>query len=72
MRNGGIYRYPKVGIASSRWEKLTLFWLKTFAGLSVVWFDFALLLLAIRESSMLSLVLPSTWASAISNALPFG
>jgi hypothetical protein len=46
--------------------------LKTLAGLSVVWFDFALLLLAIRESLMLSYLLPSTWASAIYNALPFG
>ena len=46
--------------------------LKTLVGLSVVWFDFALLLLAVRESSMLSYLLPSTWVSAISNALPFG
>jgi hypothetical protein len=46
--------------------------LKTLAGLSVVWFDFALLLLAVRESLMLSYLLPSTWVLAISNALPFG
>jgi len=56
-----IYRYPQGGIASLRWEKWTLFLLKTFAGLSVVFFDFALLLLAVRESSMLSYLLPSTW-----------
>jgi hypothetical protein len=34
--------------------------LKTLAGLSVVWFDFALLLLAVRESLMLSYLLRLT------------
>jgi hypothetical protein len=32
----------------------------------------SLLLLAIKESSILSSVLPSTWVLAISNVLPFG
>jgi hypothetical protein len=72
MRNVAIYRYPQGGIALSRWTRWTGYLLKTFAGLSVAWFDFALLLLAVRESLMLSYLLPSTWASAISNALPFG
>jgi hypothetical protein len=72
MRSVGIYRYPRDGIALSRWTRWTGYFLKTFVGLSVVWFDFALLLLAVRESLMLSSVLPSTWVLAISNALPFG
>jgi hypothetical protein len=72
MRSVGIYRYPRAGTGFSRWTRWTGYFLKTLAGLSVVWFDFALLLLAVKESSMLSYLLPSTWASAISNALPFG
>jgi hypothetical protein len=56
-----IYRYPRVGIASSLWERWILFLLRIFAGLSVVFFDFALLLLVAKESLILSLVLPSTW-----------
>jgi hypothetical protein len=61
MRSGKIYRYPKVGIASSLWERWMLYLLKTFAGLSVAWLDFALLLLIAKESSILSYLLPSTW-----------
>ena len=52
--------------------EVTLFLLKTFAGLSVVFFDFALLLLAVRESSMLSSLLPSTWVSVICNVVRCG
>ncbi len=72
MRNVAIYRYPQGGIALSRWTRWTGYFLKTLAGLSVAWFDFALLLLAVRESLMLSYLLPSTWGLAISNVLPFG
>jgi hypothetical protein len=70
--NAKIYRYPQGGIALSRWTRWIGYLLKTLAGLSVVWFDFALLLLAIKESSILSSVLPSTWVLVISSVLPFG
>jgi hypothetical protein len=72
MRSGVIYRYPLAGTESSPWEKLTLFLLKTLAVLSAVYLDCVLLLLAVREFSILSLVFPSTWASAISSVLPLG
>ena len=49
MRIARIYRYQKVGIASSVWERWTLFLLKILAGLSVVFFDFALLLLVAKD-----------------------
>jgi hypothetical protein len=61
MRSVGIYRYPQAGIGLSQWTRWTGYLLKTLAGLSVVWFDFALLLLAVRESLMLSYLLPLTW-----------
>jgi hypothetical protein len=51
--NGAIYRYPRAGIASSRWERWTLYLLKILAGLSAAWPDFALVLLVIKGSSML-------------------
>jgi hypothetical protein len=54
MRSARIYRYPQAGTGFSRWTRWTGYFLKTFVGLSVVWFDFALLLLAVRESLMLS------------------
>ena len=72
MRSVKVYRYPQAGIALSRWTRWIEYLLKTLVGLSVVWFDFALLLLAVRESLMLSYLLPSTWVSAISSVLPFG
>jgi hypothetical protein len=65
MRIARIYRYPQAGIASSVWERWTLFLLKTLAGLSVGFFDFALLLLVVKESSILSYLLPSTWGLEI-------
>jgi hypothetical protein len=61
MRSARIYRYPKAGIASLRWERWILFLLKTLAGLSVVFFDFALLFLVAKDSLILSYLLPSTW-----------
>jgi hypothetical protein len=61
MRSARIYRYPQAGIASSLWERWILFLLKIFAGLSVGFFDFALLLLVAKESLILSYLLPSTW-----------
>ena len=72
MRNGETYRYPMAGIASSLWERLILSLLKTLAGLSVVYLDFALLLLIVRESSIVSSLFPSTWALEICNALGCG
>ena len=53
MRNGGIYRYPQAGIASSRWEKWILSLLTTLRDLSGVWLDFALVLLVAKGSLML-------------------
>ena len=50
MRNARVYRYPQAGIASSLWERLILFWLKILVGLSVVYLDFALLLLIIKAN----------------------
>jgi hypothetical protein len=61
MRNARAYRYPQDGIELSQWTRWTGYLLKTLAGLSVVWFDFALLLLAVRESLMLLYLLPLTW-----------
>jgi hypothetical protein len=50
MRIGKTYRYPQAGIAASLWTKLTLSLLKTLAGLSAAWPDFALLLLIIKAN----------------------
>jgi hypothetical protein len=72
MRSARIYRYPQAGIASSVWERWTLFLLKILAGLSVVFFDFALLLLVAKESLILSYLLPSTWDWATFRDLLFG
>jgi hypothetical protein len=53
MRIGRTYRYPMAGIAASRWERWTLSLLKTLAGLSAAWPDFALLLLIAKGNLML-------------------
>ena len=49
---GAIYRYPRAGIALSRWERLTLCSLQILVGLSAALPDFALLLLTIKAFSM--------------------
>jgi hypothetical protein len=72
MRIARIYRYQKVGIASSVWERWTLFLLKILAGLSVGFFDFALLLLVAKDSLILSYLLPSTWDWGIFRDLLYG
>jgi hypothetical protein len=42
------------------------------AGLSVGFFDFALLLLVVKESSILSYLLPSTWGLETFRDLLYG
>jgi hypothetical protein len=72
MKSVRIYRYPQAGIVSSVWERWTLFLLKILAGLSVGFFDFALLLLVAKESLILSYLLPSTWDWGIFKDLLYG
>jgi hypothetical protein len=61
MRIARVYRYRTDGTEFSLWERWTLSLLKILVGLSVGFFDFALLLLVVKESSILSYLLPSTW-----------
>jgi hypothetical protein len=61
MRIARVYRYRMDGTEFSLWERWTLSLLKILVGLSVGFFDFALLLLVAKDSLILSYLLPSTW-----------